>query len=369
MATTTNDLETRDLPPFTLVTTVFNEARRLKQTLADIRAQTLLPAELIVVDAGSTDGTLKILDEWAESQPFVVRVVVKEKCNIAQGRNLAISLAENSLIASTDFGCRFHKDWLRELIAPFALYPKIELVGGAFSIIKEDVQTSAARADYILQNGYPVVQDQYFSVSSRSIAYKKEVWQRVGGYLEWLTLAADDTIFWRMCKQAGVRYHLSSFVGVFWLRHKSFKAFAKEAYRYGLGDGESGINKRNFYSALAETGLRWAIFIGVMFFWVHLFVFFWIGVVGITGPFAFRSYVRAWKNYQHLRNPATENSAKNAEKGSAFSSTSLQLKDLLNAFYLTELSRWQYFKGFLTGQYAPKPGVKEGRSKLPALPV
>jgi glycosyltransferase involved in cell wall biosynthesis len=226
---------------FTLVTTVFNEIRRLEQTISDLEAQTLKPDEIIIADAGSRDGTLERLEKWQKESSIRVVVFVMQGCNIAEGRNEAIRRAANDLIVSTDFGCRYKPGWLESLVKPFE-NPDIQVVGGAFEIIHEEVNTPAAKADYVLQNGYPVVMDEYFSVSSRSIAYYRSVWEAVGGYLEWLTLAADDTIFWRQIRKQKIRYVLVPEPNVFWLRHKSYSAFAKEAFRYGLGDGESMIN-------------------------------------------------------------------------------------------------------------------------------
>ena len=47
---------------FTLVSTIFNESRRLPQTIADLEAQTVQPTEIIITDAGSTDGTWALLE-------------------------------------------------------------------------------------------------------------------------------------------------------------------------------------------------------------------------------------------------------------------------------------------------------------------
>ena len=48
-------------------------------------------------------------------------------CNIAEGRNEAIKRAENELIVSTDFGCRYHKKWLESLVTPFD-NPEVKVV-------------------------------------------------------------------------------------------------------------------------------------------------------------------------------------------------------------------------------------------------
>lgn len=331
--------------PFSLVTTVFNEIKRLDQTIADIEKQTVKPSEILIADAGSTDGTLERLNKWKLESDIRIRVFVLQGCNIAEGRNEAIRRAENELIVSTDFGCRYHEKWLESITTPFE-DAEIKVVGGAFTIIQNEINTPAAKADYILQNGYPVIMDQYFSVSSRSIAYYRSVWSEIGGYLEWLTLAADDTIFWRMIKTKRFRYHLVQEPYVYWLRHKTMQAFAKEAYRYGLGDGESMINFRNMQSHVFETLIRYAFFT-TLFLSPLILVsgqFIWILIL-IPLSFGLRSYKNASKNYRQLK-------------------TGFGLGILLTAFRLIEMSRYQYLRGYFKGWLFPTKDQEEGRQTL-----
>jgi glycosyltransferase involved in cell wall biosynthesis len=344
--------------PFTLVSTVYNEMRRLPHTIADLEAQDRMPTEIVVVDAGSSDGTFEYLQEWARKSRAKVVVLQEKGCSIARGRNMAIETASHDLIASTDFGCRFAPSWLANLMAPFDADPNLQLTGGSFCIPKAEVRTPASRADYILQNGYKVVQDQFFSVSSRSIAYKRSVWAQLGGYLEWLTMAADDTIFWRMAKRAGIRHLFVTQPDVLWLRHTTMQAFAREAYRYGLGDGESGINFRSFLSSVLEFALRQSLFLSIVFSWL-----WWtsdarpvvIIALILLLPFASRSYRRAYKNFKGLQKTDTD-----------FKFT---YTDLGKAIILTERSRLQYFHGYFKGWLFSNDKVKLGRKALPPLPV
>lgn len=343
--------------PFTLVSTVYNERARLEQTLADLLAQTLPPSELIVVDAGSTDGTAERLAAFATQVPYPVRVFVVPRATIAQGRNRAIKEACFPLIASTDFGCRFAPSWLASIIAPFGQDPALHVVGGAFTIIQTELTTPAARADYMLSGGYPADTSGLFSVSSRSIAYKKTVWEQLGGYQEWLTLAADDTIFWRQIKHSNLNYRLVNEPMVYWLRHTTYTGFGKENYRYGLGDGESGINKRNFFSHLAETASRYVGAAGLLatIGSVAILQNFALGLLAVFAgaflTFGLRSYVRAYKNYAALR-------PKN-----------YTLFDLKNAFYLVEITRWYYIRGYVQGWLLAPERVRAGRAKFKALPA
>ncbi len=340
---------------FTLVSTVFNERKRLDQTLADLAAQTLPPAELIVVDAGSTDGTYEALQAYAATAPYPVRVVRQPGANIAQGRNYAIANASYDLIASTDFGCRFSPGWLQSIIAPFAADASLEVVGGAFTIQRGEVQGAAARADYILAAGYPPDTSGLFSVSSRSIAFRRAVWRKIGGYQEWLTLAADDTIFWRQIKHGGYKYALVAEPHVFWMRHSSYLGFAKENFRYGLGDGESGINRRNFFSHLVETSARYVGFALMLLLLVGLALGWPVGWLALPGVAAMglglRSYRNAYRNFTGLRTQG------------------YRWADYLNALKLIEYTRLFYMRGYIKGWLLAPARVRQGRAQFKPLPA
>lgn len=334
---------------FSLVSTVFNEASRIRQTIADIEAQTVLPDEIVIVDAGSGDGTIDILKEWATGSSIRIEVLVVPKCNVAQGRNIAIQHATHDFILSTDFGCRFEPGWVESLIVEFE-DESVDVVGGAFTVRKEEVNTLAAKADYILQNGYPVVMDEFFSVSSRSIAYKKHIWEKIGGYPEWLTLAADDTVFWKLVKKNGFKYTFIDKPNVYWLRHKTFKAFGKEDFRYGLGDGEAGINQRNVASKVIQLILRY-MFVPNLLSMVVFGPSFLGLVCAMFQLYGFKPYYYAYRNWKGM-------------PGEAYG-----VKELFASFWLTEIVRINYIKGYMKGIFSDNPVQKKQASKLKELLV
>lgn len=70
----------------------YNGQRYLQEQLESVAAQTAIPAELVVSDDGSTDGTVSLIKTFAEKAPFPVRILQKE------GR---LGFADNFLHAAT----------------------------------------------------------------------------------------------------------------------------------------------------------------------------------------------------------------------------------------------------------------------------
>lgn len=78
-----------NLPPFSVVITVRNEMGSIAAVVEGLLAQSYPPAEIIIVDGASTDGTLEILKRH-EAQGNLR--LFSQPCNIAEGRNSALGM-------------------------------------------------------------------------------------------------------------------------------------------------------------------------------------------------------------------------------------------------------------------------------------
>lgn len=92
----------------------YNGGKYLQQQLDSLLAQTLLPHELVICDDGSTDDTLVIVEKFATTAPFAVRIYRNEQ-NLGYADNFltAASLCEGDWIAFCDQDDVWDDDKLR----------------------------------------------------------------------------------------------------------------------------------------------------------------------------------------------------------------------------------------------------------------
>ena len=226
---------------FSLVSTVLNDLQSCQLFFKEIETQTYLPNEIVIVDGGSTDGTWEFLSSYKPSKNYQLRVFQEVGCNVARGRNLAITQAKFDIIASTDIGCSWDDQWLEELVTPLIENPELDAVMGSWNVLQDDCETRWAKVDFDYQRGLTFIATPQSDASSRSIAYRKRLWQKIGGYPEDLTLAGDDMVFSLLLHSSTKAIAASTSLHCHWKLPQTLKSILKEARRNFRGAGEAGI--------------------------------------------------------------------------------------------------------------------------------
>ncbi|MDO8645998.1 MAG: glycosyltransferase family 2 protein [Candidatus Planktophila sp.] len=85
-----------------IVIPVFNKEKWITQTLLTVYNQTYPNWECLIIDDGSTDGSLAVVSEFVTSHPGNWRVISQENFGQTRTRNLGIELAEGEFIAFLD---------------------------------------------------------------------------------------------------------------------------------------------------------------------------------------------------------------------------------------------------------------------------
>lgn len=225
-----------------VISTVLNEGGSLGELLRGLSQQTFPPEEIVIVDAGSTDETLSILKSFHSFLPL--KVLVSPGCTRGQGRNIAIREATGEIIASIDGGCVPYPDWLEKLIAPFGSESPPDVVAGFYEPIVE-TPLQEALAGLTIPSSREI-DPMSFLPSSRSVAFRKEIWKKVGGYPEWMR-SAEDTLFDISLKKAGAKFYFQPEARVKWRIRNSLRAIYRQFYEYAYWDASEGVFFPHYY--------------------------------------------------------------------------------------------------------------------------
>lgn len=220
----------------TLIATVLNEGDNIHRLLDSLARQTRQPDEIVIVDGGSTDQTQATIQDYAGRLPL--RLLVEPGCNISAGRNRAIAAAQGDIIATTDAGVVLEDTWLERLIQPLLADAILQVAGGFFLAEANTVFEVAMGATVL-----PLpdeIDAATFLPSSRSVAFRKVAWERVGGYPEWLDYC-EDLIFDLRLKASGGPFAFVPGAVTHFRPRTTLRSFYQQYFRYARGDGKADL--------------------------------------------------------------------------------------------------------------------------------
>jgi len=227
----------REVAPVTLVLTVLNAEADLPDLLISVGRQSLLPAELMITDLGSTDRTLNLLGAWHPPSEMRVMLLESPGASTSEGRNLAIESASFAHIAITHGAVCLHHEWLAKLWS--ALSEGSEAAAGLIQPVGSSLMERA-----IGRVETPPAEEigpASLLPSSSSLAFSKSIWDRVGGYPEWLR-HGQDKAFDRAVLEAGAAFRFVPGARSSWNPRQSLRDYLTDTFDTSRAEGRATMN-------------------------------------------------------------------------------------------------------------------------------
>jgi succinoglycan biosynthesis protein ExoA len=230
-------------PFITVIVPVRNEARFLARTITQLVTQDY-PAdrfEVLVVDGRSDDATRAIAEAMAASHRQVRALGNPGKLSSA-ARNIGIAAARGELIVVVDGHCELDgSDYLRNVAEAFQRSgadclgrPQPLDVTGASTLQRA---IAAARSSWLGHHPDSFVyagEEQFVPAKSVAVAYRREVFDRVGGFDERFDACEDVELNHRV-DQGGLRCFFTPRVRVRYFPRSNLRGLFRQMARYGRG--------------------------------------------------------------------------------------------------------------------------------------
>jgi GT2 family glycosyltransferase len=195
-----------DAPFFSVVVPTHNGLRHMPGVLGALQQQTFADCEVIVVDDASADATT----QWvAENHPWARLIVNRRNLGFAASCNTGAAAARGRYVVLLNDDTEPEVTWLAELARAIAAHPGAAIVASKL-LLYDRRDTLHTTGDILGPDGIPHnrgvwEQDcgQYdaageiFSGCGGASAYRKDVWQALGGFDEdfWMYLEDVDLGF------------------------------------------------------------------------------------------------------------------------------------------------------------------------------
>jgi poly-beta-1,6-N-acetyl-D-glucosamine synthase len=180
---------------YVVVSPVRNEAEYLGRTIQSMTSQTLCPAQWVVVNDGSVDGTAEMIEQAAAEHPWIVavhrtggdRTAATQNDGRASGPGRGkrareakeieafyegyqhLTAADWEFVVKLDGDVGFDADYFEKCLAEFAADPKLGIGGGTiYNAGKDGVRLEATPG---------------FHVRGATKIYRRGCWEQIGGVL------------------------------------------------------------------------------------------------------------------------------------------------------------------------------------------
>lgn len=225
----------KSLPSVSVVVPTYNRSGFIERAFGSLLGQDYPKDkfEIVVIDDGSNDRTLEILERFRKQHPFF-RYFSQANKGPATARNRGIREAQGEIIMLMDDDCIAARTWARELVSAY----KDERVGGVagrIEFVSLDNNIANQFAAHANGAGQPLDADgeiDFFVTANAS--FRRDVIDQVGGFDETFPHAAhEDVDLSHRVKRAGWKlvYHDGAVVQHY--HNHNIKGDLKKGYQVG----------------------------------------------------------------------------------------------------------------------------------------
>jgi glycosyltransferase involved in cell wall biosynthesis len=194
-------------PEFSIITVCLNEGPTIRRTCVSICSQTFSDFEWIVIDGGSADETLDVLENFRDR---ITRLVSEPDDGIYDAMNKGARLAAGKYLVFLNAGDLFFDD---EVLQTVAKAPDADLVFG-------DVVFCCENGGQRRQN-FPDRLNKYFMLKNmlahQASFFDRAVFLQYGGYDPSFRIAGDYDLFVRLlCVHRASVFHIPHPLAIFY---------------------------------------------------------------------------------------------------------------------------------------------------------
>jgi glycosyltransferase involved in cell wall biosynthesis len=189
------------MPLVSVIIPVYNGEKTIRETIESVLIQTLCDIEVIVINDGSQDATLEIVEQLQDTR---LQVFSYPNAGSSASRNRGIALASSEYISFIDADDLWTTDKLEAQFKALEANPQAAVAYSWSDFIDESGHFLRAGSHMTVTGDvYPKLLTYYFLENGSNALFRKQALLDVGGFDESLVGAED----WDLCLRVAARYH------------------------------------------------------------------------------------------------------------------------------------------------------------------
>lgn len=191
---------------FSVVIPMYNAEKFIERTVVSVLNQTYHEFEVIVVDDGSTDNSVKIVENLIKNNPKL-RLLKQKNQLVGAARNYGIKESKYEFVGLLDADDEYLPDFLNTIDRLIKKYPSAGVYATAYRVQKEDklfIPKYSSLPKFPWEGIVPSYYKSalnYHPLSSSSVVLRKSILKKTGYFVEGVRYGVDLDLWVRIAAQ------------------------------------------------------------------------------------------------------------------------------------------------------------------------
>jgi len=240
---------------FSIITPIYNRENEILDLIDSIINQSISSKnyELIIVDDGSTDGSINLIENKIKSSNIDIFLIKQKNNGPGSARNKGMENARGNFFLFIDSDCEADKDWLKEILNAYDKF-HFDAFGGPDSS-KENYSVLQKSIDFSMNSFFTTgglrgnaKRLAKFYPRSHNMGIKSSLFEKLGGFGS-LRHGQDIEFSNRIIKNKSKVVFLSKVI-VYHRRRTSIKFFFKQVFNWGIARVNLGVIDKKMFEPI-----------------------------------------------------------------------------------------------------------------------
>ncbi len=189
---------------FSIIIPLYNKALYIEKAVQSVLAQTFRGFELIIVNDGSTDNGLEIIEKIKGETEIPITIINQSNQGVSAARNNGVKLAKHEFIAFLDADDWWEPTFLEEMRKIIFEYPDAGIYGCSYYWVKNKRKNTLQLGfEEFFEKGYidyfsVYVKKLYMPLWTSAVIVRKEIFDKEQGFNPLLKLGEDFDLWARI---------------------------------------------------------------------------------------------------------------------------------------------------------------------------
>ena len=190
-----------DQPLVTIITPSFNQARYLEATIQSVLSQDYPRIEYMIVDGGSTDGSVDVIKKYESKLAWWVSEKDKGQTDAI---NKGFATAKGEILAWINSDDTYEPGAVNAAVKYLQEHPEVGMVYGDCNFINESGRIIGKFGS--AQTNYRLLRQGYAHIPQQTMFLRADLWKQVGPLDPSFYFAMDYDLWTRIASRSEIKY-------------------------------------------------------------------------------------------------------------------------------------------------------------------